>query len=83
MMNLPCLKIFNQGWLSWRVIVLAVGGTRWGSDLCIFQRPFPSLNMMSLMQIAFFFGKTQTSQVFWRFQLLPTVLNVSLQVLLT
>lgn len=56
MMNLRCLKTFNQSWLSWRVIVLIAGGTRGGSDLRLFLRPFSGLNLMSLKQMASFFG---------------------------
>lgn len=54
MMNPHCLKTFNQGWLSWRVIVLSVGGTREGSDPFLSLRPFSGPKMMSMMQISFF-----------------------------
>lgn len=72
MMNLHCLKTFNQGWLSWRGIVLIVGQARGGSDLCPFLRPFYGLTTMSVMQIAVF--HTLSSQTFWKSQLLLMVL---------
>ena len=35
-------------------LLFSAGGTRGGSDLCLFLRPFSGINMMSLMKIAFF-----------------------------